>query len=333
MTQTYTTIETRIDGRVAILSLNRPAVLNAINRTLIDEVTAAMAAFVADPQVYAIVLHGNGRAFSAGFDMKESAQNPVTDIDQWREVLGFDFDFLMQFWDCPKPTIAAVHGFALAGGFEMALSCDITIAAEGTRFGEPEVRFGSGIVALLLPWMTTPKLAKELLLTGNDQIDAQRALAHGHRQSRGAAGQRAGDGAAGRARHRRGGATIGPVHQARHQPQLRNHGHAAGAACRRRHRRADREWRRHRAHRVQPLAPRGWAEGGAGMARRPLQQGMMRRDQAHAQLRYRSLHRRRELKIAAWMLRLVPHHRRDRAETPPAGSATISCARPPTRAW
>ncbi len=179
MNQTYTTIETRIDGRVAILSLNRPTVLNAINHTLIEEVTAAMASFVEDPQVYAIILHGNGRAFSAGFDMKESAQNPVTDIDQWREVLGFDFDFLMQFWDCPKPTIAAVHGFALAGGFEMALSCDLTIAAEGTRFGEPEVRFGSGIVALLLPWMTTPKLAKELLLTGNDQIDAQRALGMG----------------------------------------------------------------------------------------------------------------------------------------------------------
>ena len=71
MNQTYTTIETRIDGRVAILSLNRPTVLNAINHTLIEEVTAAMASFVEDPQVYAIILHGNGRAFSAGFDMKE----------------------------------------------------------------------------------------------------------------------------------------------------------------------------------------------------------------------------------------------------------------------
>jgi enoyl-CoA hydratase len=85
----------------------------------------------------------------------------------------------MHFWDCPKPTLAAVHGFALAGGFEMALSCDITIAAEGTCFGEPEARFGSGIVALLLSWMTTPQLAKEMLLTGSDQIDAQRALAMG----------------------------------------------------------------------------------------------------------------------------------------------------------
>jgi enoyl-CoA hydratase len=179
LAQTHETIETRIVGRVGVITLNRPQVLNAINRTLMREVTAAMDGFIADPKVLAIVLHGNGRAFSAGFDMKESAQRTVKDIEQWREVLGADFDFLIQFWDSPKPTIAAVHGFALAGGCEMALSCDITIAAEGTRFGEPEPRFGSGIIALLLPWMTTPKFAKEMLLTGSDQIDAQRALVMG----------------------------------------------------------------------------------------------------------------------------------------------------------
>jgi enoyl-CoA hydratase/carnithine racemase len=162
LAQTHETIETRIDGRVGVITLNRPQVLNAINRTLMDEVTAAMDSFIADPKVLAIVLHGNGRAFSAGFDMKESAQRAVKGIEQWREVLGADFDFLIQFWDSPKPTVAAVHGFALAGGCEMALSCDITIAAEGTRFGEPEPRFGSGIIALLLPWMTTPKFAKEM---------------------------------------------------------------------------------------------------------------------------------------------------------------------------
>src|SRR5262249_13571182 len=127
----HETIETAVDGRVAVLSLNRPQVLNAINRKLMAEASAAMAGFIAGPQVLAIVLHGRGRAFSAGFDMKESAQRTVTGIEEWRQILGADFDFLIQFWDCPKPTIAAVHGFALAGGFEMALSCDITIAAEG----------------------------------------------------------------------------------------------------------------------------------------------------------------------------------------------------------
>ena len=78
-----------------------------------------------------------------------------------------------------KPTISAVHTYCLAGGCELALACDITIAAEGTRFGEPELKFGSGIVALLLPWLTNPKRAKELILTGNDKLDARDALAMG----------------------------------------------------------------------------------------------------------------------------------------------------------
>jgi enoyl-CoA hydratase len=143
------------------------------------EVSSALATFTADSAILAIVVHGAGRAFSAGFDMKESAQRPTPEIGDWQKILRDDFDFIMQFWDCPKPTIAAVHGFCLAGAFELALACDVTVAAEGTRFGEPEARFGSGIIAMLLPWMTGPKLAKELLMTGTDRVDAQRALAIG----------------------------------------------------------------------------------------------------------------------------------------------------------
>jgi enoyl-CoA hydratase len=173
---TETCIKTRVDGGIAVITLDRPDVLNALNSVLMAEVTEAMKRFTAAPDVRVIVLHGAGRAFSAGFDLKESAAKNYQGIQQWRPVLEYDFNFLMQFWDCPKPTIAAVHGFCLAGAFEMALSCDITVAAEGTRFGEPEVRFGSGMVALLLPWFVGPKAAKELLLTGNDKIDAQRAL-------------------------------------------------------------------------------------------------------------------------------------------------------------
>ncbi|MDH5307379.1 MAG: enoyl-CoA hydratase-related protein, partial [Myxococcales bacterium] len=90
-----------------------------------------------------------------------------------------DFDAIMRFWHFRKPTISAVHKYALAGGFEMAIACDITVAAEGTRLGEPELKFGSGIVALLLPWLTTPKKAKEFILTGNDKIDAREAHALG----------------------------------------------------------------------------------------------------------------------------------------------------------
>jgi len=150
-------------------------VLNALNSTLIAEVNGAMAGFAQDDQVRAILVQGRGRAFSAGFDLKESANRSDASMDDWRAVLERDFDFIMQFWDHPKPTVAAVHGFCLAGAFELSLACDLTVAAEGTRFGEPEVRFGAGIVALLLPWSVGPKKAKELILTGIP-IDADEAL-------------------------------------------------------------------------------------------------------------------------------------------------------------
>jgi enoyl-CoA hydratase len=176
---TYDHIAVRRDGPIGILSFDRPEVLNAFNVAAMAEITQAMTAFGSDDAVRAIVVHGNGRAFSAGFDLKAAAQRDVEDLQGVRVRMERQFRFIMQFWDNPKPTIAAVHGFCLAGAFELALACDITIAAEGTRFGEPEVRFGTGIVAMLLPWMAGPKAAKELLLTGNDRITAERALAIG----------------------------------------------------------------------------------------------------------------------------------------------------------
>ena len=85
----------------------------------------------------------------------------------------------MTFWECQKPTIAAIHGYCIGGAFELALACDITVAAAGTRLGAPEVKFGSGAVALLLPFVTGAKAAKEILLTGDDHLSAERALALG----------------------------------------------------------------------------------------------------------------------------------------------------------
>jgi enoyl-CoA hydratase len=170
------TVLTRCDGRIGILTFNRPAVLNAFSSALISETNAALRSLVDDPSVRVIVVHGAGRAFSAGFDLKESATKATRGVAAWRQVLEADFNFIMQFWDCPKPTVAAVHGYCLAGAFELALACDATVAGEGARFGEPEVRFGSGIVAMLLPWLTGPKQAKELLLTGDDQLTSRRML-------------------------------------------------------------------------------------------------------------------------------------------------------------
>jgi enoyl-CoA hydratase len=168
-------VKTRREGPVGILTFDRPEVLNAFHNEAMAENVAALAAFEADPAVRAIVVHGAGRAFSAGFDMKASATRDMSTVDKVQAQMERQFDFIMSFWRCEKPTVAAVHGFCMAGAFEVALGCVLTVAAEGTRFGEPEVRFGTGIVAMLLPWMVGPKHAKEMLLTGNDKMDARRA--------------------------------------------------------------------------------------------------------------------------------------------------------------
>jgi enoyl-CoA hydratase len=146
----------------------------------VKETMAALQTLGRDDHVRAIVVRGAGRAFSAGFDLKAGAatagqRGPA----EWRRVLEADFDFIMGFWDCPKPTIAAVHGYCLGGAFELSLACDVTVAGEGAKFGAPEVKFGSGAVALLLPWIAGSKAARELLLTGEDKLTAQRALALG----------------------------------------------------------------------------------------------------------------------------------------------------------
>ena len=164
---------------VAVLTFNRPEVINAFDNTLMEQTLSTMDELNNDDNVRVIVIHGGGRAFSAGFDLKASADRNMANVQDWERQMQLQFDFIMQFWHSPKPTIAAVHGYCIAGAFELALACDITIAANNTRFGEPEVRFGTGIVAMLLPWVTGPKQAKEILLTGEDKLSAGDALRMG----------------------------------------------------------------------------------------------------------------------------------------------------------
>ena len=167
-------------GRIAILSFNRPRVLNAFDGPLVKATTQAMAELSAGENVLAIVVRGEGRAFSAGFDLKAGAAAAgERSLADWRRVLETDFAFIMTFWECQKPTIAAIHGYCIGGAFELSLACDITVAAADTRLGAPEVKFGSGAVAMLLPFVTGSKAAREILLTGDDHLTAERALTLG----------------------------------------------------------------------------------------------------------------------------------------------------------
>lgn len=161
--------------RVTHIELSRPEHLNALSRQTLLELNACLDAIEEDAQVRAAVISGAGRAFSSGFDLKEQMERRPSGPETWREILDLDFRTTMRFWHCPKPTIAAVHGACLAGAFELALACDLTIAAEDAIFGEPELKFGAGIVTMLLPWLMGPKQAKEIVLLGLDRIDAATA--------------------------------------------------------------------------------------------------------------------------------------------------------------
>lgn len=163
------------DG-VALITLNRPQRLNAINRPMLRDIQTALDRVEADGAIRVAVVTGAGKAFSSGFDLKEQMEAPPQGVADWRKVLDEDFRAITRFWWLGKPTIAAVRGHCLAGACELALACDITVSAEDAVFGEPELKFGAGIVAMLMPWMTGPKQAKELILTGEDRLPARRAL-------------------------------------------------------------------------------------------------------------------------------------------------------------
>jgi len=169
-----TIILERLDG-VARITLSRPERVNAVNRAMLAELGAALDEAEADPAIRAVIVQGAGAAFSSGFDLKEQMERRPSGLAQWDPILRASFGTVMRFWHCPKPTIAAVRGPCLAGACELALACDMTVAADDAFFGEPELKFGAGIVVMLLPWIVGPKIAKEIILMGADRIPAARA--------------------------------------------------------------------------------------------------------------------------------------------------------------
>lgn len=176
MHKTYEYIETSSSDKIGLIALNRPKVLNAINIPMVAEILSAMEDFDKDHSIRVIVLTGNGRAFAAG-----------ADINEMIEASSIDLELLNQFtdWDrlavIKKPIIGAVHGFALGGGFELALCCDLLFASEDAEFGFPEVNLGvmpgAGGTQRLTKLVGKTK-AMEWLFTGK-RITATEALHFG----------------------------------------------------------------------------------------------------------------------------------------------------------
>ena len=172
---TYETIQTEVRGRVGLITLHRPSALNAINRQMTAELLEAGEAFESDPAIGCLVLTGSDKAFAAGADIKEMQYRGFVEAyaDDW--LSGWE-----RFAALRKPRIAAVAGFALGGGCELAMMCDIILAADTAKFGQPEIKLG------IIPGMggtqrltalVGPAKAMDLILTGRimDAAEAERA--------------------------------------------------------------------------------------------------------------------------------------------------------------
>ncbi len=159
-------------GFTAWITLNRPKQLNALRENLVRELYRALEDAENDNDVRVVVLKGAGRAFSAGYDLVEEAE--IKTGQQWRDHLDLDIRTTMKVWNMPKPVIAAVHGYCLAGACELAMACDLTVATEDSVLGEPEIRFGSGPVTMIMPYVLGLKKTRELLYTG-DTLEAKEA--------------------------------------------------------------------------------------------------------------------------------------------------------------
>jgi enoyl-CoA hydratase/carnithine racemase len=171
----YETLIVATEYGVTLIRLNRPAALNALNAKLMDDLTAALNAAEADPAVRCIVITGSDRAFAAGADIKEMASKGYADV--------YGEDFITRNWEraasCRKPIIAAVAGYALGGGCELAMMCDFIIAADNAKFGQPEINLGvspgAGGTQRLTRFIGKSK-AMDMVLTGRnmDAAEAER---------------------------------------------------------------------------------------------------------------------------------------------------------------
>jgi len=172
---TYANVIVETHGAVGLVRLNRPQALNALSTALIEDLNAALAVFEADPAIGAIVLTGTEKAFAAGADIKEMQDKTFAD--------AFLGDFIARWENVSKgrkPIIAAVAGFALGGGCEIAMMCDFILAADNARFGQPEIKLGvmpgSGGTQRLTRAVGKSK-AMEMILTGRmmDAAEAERS--------------------------------------------------------------------------------------------------------------------------------------------------------------
>jgi len=164
------------ESSVRTLTLNRPDKLNALSSALVEALSEELGRAARDDSVRVVVIAGAGRSFCAGYDLDEEAPKGEEEVAR---ALRHSLSRLLQVYDQPQPVIARVQGHCLAGGCDLMMMCDLAVASDDAVFGQPEVKFGSAVVAHVMPWLIGARRAKELLLTGFDRVDARTALDYG----------------------------------------------------------------------------------------------------------------------------------------------------------
>jgi enoyl-CoA hydratase/carnithine racemase len=170
----YKNITYEKEDKIGIITLNRPDKMNALSKELLAEFMDILEKADADENTRVLIITGAGRAFCAGYDQSASNTGERNFSDDWRKGIFGNARFWFKIWDLTIPVIAAVNGFALAGGGDLAMACDITLASDQARFGYPAIRMSGFPPTLLWPYLIGPKFTKELLFTGK-QIDAAEA--------------------------------------------------------------------------------------------------------------------------------------------------------------
>lgn len=174
-------ISTTVEGRVARLTLDRPRKLNAMNNQMLDEFSAALHEMGADPAISVIIITGDERSFSVGFDVDPSgdggsdAADALESYQDW-DSLRRNIERWLEIWDTPKPVVSAIEGYCMGGATMLAVCTDLTVVSEEAVIGWPSLPLGGGLLSPTTAWLVGPKKAKELsFIAGSSMSGAEAA--------------------------------------------------------------------------------------------------------------------------------------------------------------
>lgn len=176
-------VEGTREGRVGWITFRRPEKLNALNPQMLDEFTLTLNDMTTDEAVRCIVIKGEGRAFSVGFDV-DTESNDLRHADRRKsledwESLRVNLQRWLDVWRCPKPVIAAVHGYCMGLATQLAVCCDLTVVAKNAIIGWPSLPLGGGLLSPVSCWLIGPKKAKELSFIAGSRMSGEEATALG----------------------------------------------------------------------------------------------------------------------------------------------------------